>query len=500
MRQRKNFTLPIFALLLITTVSPAQLNNPKPRTIVTTDGEVDDMDSFIRLLYYTDGLNLVGLIYSASEFHYAGDGKGTTFTSNMPWAKQYGTRTDLRWLGTQWMQDYIDQYAKVYPNLILHDKNYPTPQHLKSLVRVGNIEFEGEMTKDTDGSNFIRNMLLDNNTEPVLIQMWGGTNTVARALKSIEDTYKNSTEWPSIQKKINDKLVLYIILDQDETYTNYVSKSWPDLTIILSTAQFWSFAYAWKPMAPQVMRPYLGGTWFAENIKFNHGPLLASYFLWGDGQKLAGDFDHTHGDTVEVREKKMTQYDFISEGDSPSYLHLVDVGLRNIEDISYGGWGGRMTRTDNPHVWQDGDKSSDFNPYTQKMDKTYPQTRWFDAMQNDFAARADWGVKSYNEANHSPVVKLKHANNITAAAGDVVKLEGTATDPDKNKVTYKWWQYFDVDSYEGKISIDKPLSAKASFVVPGDAKRGDTIHVILEVTDDGMPSLTRYQRVIVTVK
>ena len=490
----------VLTLLFVTSISFAQLNDPKPRTIVTTDGEVDDMDSFIRLLYYTNELNLVGLVYSASEFHYAGDGKGTTFTSNMPWAKQYGTRTELRWLGTRWMQDYIDQYGKVYDHLILHDKNYPTPQHLKSLVKIGNIDFEGEMTKDTDASNFIRNMLLDNNTEPVLIQMWGGTNTVARALKSIEDTYKNSAEWTSIRKKINDKLVLYIILDQDETYTKYISKTWPDLTIILSTAQFWSFAYAWKPMAPQSMHPYLGGKWFAENIKFNHGPLLAGYFLWGDGQKLANDFDHTHGDTAEVRKKNMTQYDFISEGDSPSYLHLVDVGLRNIEDISYGGWGGRMTRTDNRRLWQDGDNASDYNPYTQKMDKTYPQTRWFDAMQNDFAARADWGVKSYKEANHPPVVKLMHKNNLSAAAGEVVKLEGEVTDPDKNKVTYKWWQYFEVDSYEGKISIDKQGSSTTSFIVPKDAKKGDTIHVILEVTDEGTPPLTRYQRVIVTVK
>jgi hypothetical protein len=81
-----------------------------------------------------------------------------------------------------------------------------------------------------------------------------------------------------------------------------------------------------------------------------------------------------------------------------------------------------------------------------------------------------------------------------------VKLGGTATDPDKNKVSYKWWQYFEVDSYAGKITIDKSTSSKASFVVPKDAKKGDTIHVILEVTDEGTPPLTRYQRVIITVK
>ena len=44
-------------------------------------------------------------------------------------------------------------------------------------------------------------------------------------------------------------------------------------------------------------------------------------------------------------------------------------------------------------------------------------SRWTDAFQNDFAARADWCVKSYDEANHPPVVKLDNALDITAKPG-----------------------------------------------------------------------------------
>jgi hypothetical protein len=36
--------------------------------------------------------------------------------------------------------------------------------------------------------------------------------------------------------------------------------------------------------------------------------------------------------------------------------------------------------------------------------------------------------------------------------------------------------------------------------VPADAKPGDTLHVVAEVTDSGKPALTRYARVIVKVK
>ena len=39
-----------------------------------------------------------------------------------------------------------------------------------------------------------------------------------------------------------------------------------------------------------------------------------------------------------------------------------------------------------------------------------------------------------------------------------------------------------------------------TFRVPNDAQPGETIHVILEATDDGTPPLTRYQRLIVRIQ
>ena len=99
----------------------------KPRAIVTTDGEIDDVDSFIRMLLYANEFDLEGLIYSSSMWHYQGDGKGTKIISEMEMTKKmYGERTDLRWAGTQWMQDLIGAYEKVYPKLSTHAKDFPT--------------------------------------------------------------------------------------------------------------------------------------------------------------------------------------------------------------------------------------------------------------------------------------------------------------------------------------------------------------------------------------
>ena len=91
------------------------------------------------------------------------------------------------------------------------------------------------------------------------------------------------------------------------------------------------------------------------------------------------------------------------------------------------------------------------------------------------------------------------AHNLLAKPGTKALLSGSAKDPDGNKVSYRWWQYAEMDSYEGKININDANSKSASFIIPSDARSGDEIHVILEVTDNGSPPLTRYQRVIVRV-
>lgn len=473
----------------------------KQRTIVTTDGEVDDQDSFLRMLLYANEFHLEGLIYSSSQWHYKGDGKGTTYTSEMDMTRErYGTRTDLRWPGTTWMQDFIHDYEKVYDNLILHDRNYPTPAYLKSIIKVGNIDFEGEMEKVTEGSDMIKNILLDNRPGSVYLQIWGGTNTVARALKSIEESYRDKPEWPDIYRKVSEKAILYTVLDQDATYQKYIAKQWPEIRVMYNQDQFWSFAYLWPRVVPEEIKPWLKGKWFAENIKFNHGPLLEKYYLWGDGTQIENDPEHNHGDTAVAKQFGLDQYDFISEGDSPAFLYLTEVGLGSLEDASYGGWGGRMVPSPtNPRRREDGKQVTDFNPFTGKQDAAYPQTRWIPAIQNDFAARADWCVKSYGEANHAPEVKLLHTANLRARPGTTVKISASASDPDHHSLRYNWWQYEEVGSYRGKVTIENSTDQKTKVVIPGNAGKNDTIHLILEVSDSGTPSLTRYQRVIITV-
>jgi hypothetical protein len=150
--------------------------------------------------------------------------------------------------------------------------------------------------------------------------------------------------------------------------------------------------------------------------------------------------------------------------------------------------------------WEDGANVVDFDPMTGKDETSYPQVRWLPALQNDFAARADWCTKVYYKANHAPEVRLTHSNDIAAKPGSRIWLIGAASDPDGDILAYSWWQYKEAGSYNKSIPIQGNHSKKASVVIPIDSKQGETIHFIFEVKDSGTPSLTRYQRIILTVK
>jgi hypothetical protein len=57
-----------------------------------------------------------------------------------------------------------------------------------------------------------------------------------------------------------------------------------------------------------------------------------------------------------------------------------------------------------------------------------------------------------------------------------------------------------VGTYPGKVVISNPASLQTRIEIPKDAVTGQTIHIILEATDNGIPSLTRYQQVVISVR
>lgn len=337
------------------------------------------------------------------------------------------------------------------------------------MVYIGNIDAVGDMSEDSPGSDRIVEVLLDDEPGPVYLQAWGGTNTIARALWKIQHEYPGQVE------KVSRKAIIYIILDQDKTFREYIAPNWPEIQVLGSFWQFGSIAYWWLKIIPEDLHPFFRKNWMEKNILSGHGPLCARY------------------ETATVPNRWGTEDgDFLSEGDSPAFMHQIDVGLRSMEHPSFGGWGGRFEpENGSAYIWKGAVEDEDLYK---------PIWRWAEAFQNDWAARADWCIMDYEAANHAPVVRLKGNTDLEADPGDKILLDvSRSTDPDGDELQFRWWQYGEADSYEGTISIENAGSPRAYFTIPADANSGETIHIICDVTDNGNPSITRYCRVIIEV-
>ena len=480
----------------------------RPRTIVTADPELDDLNSMIRLLLHSNELRIEGLVYASSRFHWKGDGKGTEFF--LPDREYSEPQTSWRWApGERFLDDALDAYAEVHGNLIVHDPAYPSADELRSVVREGNVAFEGDMSEETPGSRLIADALLDDEPGPVYLQNWAGTSTVARALRSIEERFAGSPEEDRVREAVSRTAVILKFASQDGTYDAYIRPTWPDIRVIDVATMAWGY------MARRVVLPESGELLTADWMRSfvtGVGPLGALYRVWGDGRQMVPgdptDFFHTSGLT---REELSTQGywvwmdpqpkgEWISEGDTTNMLNLLGNGLRGHEHPSYGGWGGRAERTpdEGPDTWSVA-AARDSAPDGGTPDE-YSVTRWFADAQHDFATRLRWSVTpEFAAANHHPVVTVTPGLDPTAAPGKRVVLTASAEDPDGDAVSLRWWQYREAGTHRGAVELEGADTGEVSFVVPVAAIPGETLHLILEARDDADLPLVTYARVIVTV-
>ena len=92
-------------------------------------------------------------------------------------------------------------------------------------------------------------------------------------------------------------------------------------------------------------------------------------------------------------------------------------------------------------------------------------------------------------------------------SGERVNLSADgSSDPDGHALAYDWFYYGEPGSLllsSGRtgapLNIEDATHVNAWFTAPKVAKP-ETMHIILAVTDRGVPPITRYQRVIVTVQ
>ena len=542
----------------------------KVNTILTTDGEPDDMDSMLRYLTYANEFNTKAIIFTSSQSHWSGGtildqaGKPVAYDEalhgpvNSDASEQGDSYVDpfeydptpeqpdsgdeyealrykqYRFNGFGWFEQFLQDYAESYEMLSSHDDSYPTVDELRSIFAVGNIKYKSEMTEVTEGSELIKETILKNpDDEPLVVQAWGGTNTLARALKSIEEEYKDTERWEEIYNKIGAELSCYMINTQDTTYADYISVHWPNVRVYQSGISFLAYVRGIPNMVgKEVVDKYFSAEW-CDTLMEIGSPLLSQYltvggdwslvgigvdeenpyYTWKDEEHTNGFFDPDYNDynafpddeyLIETWGEKAGDESgnpgegngsFYSEGDTPSYLFLIDVGLRSFGNPSWGGWGGRFVEN-TPNV---------FTCATDYMDgkasTNWPVGRWAGDVQADFSARAQWTVSE--DANHNPMSGVMNGLDLTAEPGETLTLNGIVYDPDGDGLSYKWWQYYEADTYDGEkdnaLDMSGADTRDLTVTIPEDAEDGDTIHLIFEVQDDNELPMKAYKRVVITV-
>jgi hypothetical protein len=460
-----------------------------PRVIIMSDigNEPDDQMSVVRLLLYSNEFDIEALIASASTW------------------QRNATHPET-------MHTLIHAYGQVRRNLLQHAGGWPTAEQLDSRVFVGQPGYGRAATgvgKMSEGAEAIIRETDRNDTRPLWICIWGGANTLAQALFQVRETRQ-----PEGVDKFIEKLRIYSISDQDDAGP-WIRREFPGLFYIV------------QPSTPT------GGEYYYATWTGISGD---AYYRNGAG----ADFTTVTNEWLDANirskgplGKLYPRFAFIMEGDTPSFLGLIDNGLNAFRRPDWGGWGGRYVYRqpygETRAIWtqggnlfsrvtsQDTVTGADGKQYTSDQATIW---RWREAFQHDFAARMTWTIADYSHANHNPLVEVNGQPGtaplvIEAEVGKPVLLDAShSRDPDGQSLHYHWFHYAEAGGTGtnlAAVTISGADTAKAA-VTPTAVCRPNwlqatpqcsgtgTAHIILSVTDDGSPRLTSYRRVILNVR
>ncbi len=464
----------------------------KPRMIVISDigNEPDDQMSLVRLLLYSNELDIEGLIATTST-----------------WQK---TATH-----PETMRKLVEAYGQVRPNLSLNAKRWPEAAELMSRVYQGQTAYGLAATgegKSTEGSRAIVRALEQGmereDTRPLWICLWGGANTLAQALIDLRAGHTAEET-----AKLVAQLRVSAISDQDDAGP-WIRREFPAL--------FW----VGMPSTP-TSGEYAYATWT--------GISGDAYYRNGDG----ADFTTVTNEWLEANIRKgplgklYPRFMFIMEGDTPSYLGLIDNGLNAYRRPDWGGWGGRYVYRqpygETHPIWtQGGDEfarvtSQDTVVGVDGREHVSDQAtiwRWREAFQNNCAARMGWTMGDFAHSAHEPVAVVNDKAGtapleMDVTVGQSVTLDASgSSDPDGRGLHFHWFHYAEAGSADGNLAAVTLTGAETARVtvradavcrpvwLPGlmPCKGAGTAHIVLAVTNEGTPRLTSYRRVILRVR
>lgn len=462
-----------------------------PRAFVISDigNEPDDQMSFVRFLLYSNEIEVEGLVASTST-----------------WQK---TATH-----PETMHQIIALYGQVQPNLLKHTAGWPTASELDKKVATGQPAYglaAVGIGRSSPGSQLLVQAVDRDDRRPLWVCIWGGANTLAQALTDVR-----ATRSAADLAKFVAKLRVYSISDQDDAGP-WIRREFPDLFYIV------------RPTPPNG-EEYYYATWTGIS-----GDV---YYRNGDGADFSTVTNEWLDSNVRGKGplgKLYPKFAYIMEGDTPSYLGLIDNGLASWWNPAWGGWGGRYVFRqpygETHPIWtQGGDlfsRVTSQDTVTGVDGKSHVSDqatiwRWRKAFQHDFAARMDWTIKPFAEANHNPMAVVNGQGGtapvfLEAVVGRPVILDASQShDPEGQRLSFSWFVYGEagVVNGQGRAAVILEDAGSAKVIVTPEAtcrpmwlnntktqcSADGVVHIILAVTDNGSPSLTSYRRVVLHVR
>jgi hypothetical protein len=417
---------------------------PRLRLIVETDagGDPDDEQSLVRFLLYANEWDVEGII------------------ANRPTARDGENLNPVR-DGLGIVRRQLKAYGEVRPKLALHDARYPTQEALEQVTVAGYDDVN-------DGVELVIRAMDRDDPRPVWFLNWGTDKGAAEScLKRALDRVmmeRGAAGYAAFKRRIR--------LSSDDKFGEHTWNVEPAFT-------FWAY-----PFLPDMD----GGRW---------------YWRFSVITKKAGGFDLKR-DVLEGHGPLGKLYPTNTgipqkEGDSLTFLRLIPNGLNEPEHPEWGSWAGRFG------LREEAKGRNYFCPNVRdtidgKTHRDNTLARWAAHLQNDFRARMEWCVHDYAGANHPPVVKLADEATRVVKAGERIELDATqSSDPDGNGLTFAWIVYPEASEYRGPAPAFADAAASRTTITIPPAAAGKAIHLIVIVTDNGAPALTRYGRVIVEV-
>ncbi|EPE08519.1 cellulose-binding protein [Ophiostoma piceae UAMH 11346] len=443
----------------------------QPRAFILTDisNEPDDQMSLVRLLTYANELDIRGISVVTST-----------------WKNDSVDLSTLR-------EVISNGYANITQNLNTHvpaAASYPSASTLLTKTHAGHPVY-GLAALQLPLSDAAKALITAGDgatsSHPLWVTLWGGANVLAEALQHVTKT-RSAREAQSFVQKLR----VYSISDQDDAGP-WIRYRYPQLLYIVSLHGFSEYTQAtWNGISGEVYRRFDAG---GPNSTLVTNDWLQTHIR-------VGDLGHYY-----------PVYQFIMEGDTPSFLPLIQNGLGVPEHPEWGSWGGRYTLADasgntrvysNAPDWVQG-VSGEF--YLSTFATIW---RWRQEYQFDFATRMQWTVKNkYQDANHAPVAIINGTCGpahieLRYKQGDSVILDASSSwDPDGDALEFNWFYYTSVTERLEGANINATSSAVSiSNISPSGSfvrltpNTNTTLHIILALQDKRALSETTYRRVI----